>query len=227
MSGKEMPVAADRKDPTARSVVRRRVLLALGALVLVAAVAIAFSVTRGSDSNDEGGADGNLAEDSSSTSSATSTAAQTSATAAPPATTPAGVPGAPAPTLAPVPLDETAEFGDEISAALSALEEIDGQGEGIGEISGPALRVTISLNNGTANPLSLDAVTVNLTFGADATPAVPLSDPSQQPFSGMLDPGQSAEGSYVFAVPLDVRDLISVTVSHSPASPTVVFNGPV
>ncbi len=127
--------------------------------------------------------------------------------------------------LEPVPLDETAEFGDEVSAELVDLLAIQAEGQGAGEISGPAIRVTVQLSNGTGQPLPLDAVTVALYFGPDLIPAPTISDPEADPFGGSLGSGESARGVYTFSIAEEDRDEITVTVSHSPASAIVVFNG--
>src|SRR3712207_8997076 len=61
-------------------------------------------------------------------------------------------------------------------------------------IAGPALRVTVRVENGTAEPVALGGVAVNLAYGPDRTPASPLDDSSRRPFATMVEPGQSAEG---------------------------------
>jgi len=124
-----------------------------------------------------------------------------------------------------VSLDEAAHVGNGVSAEVTKLDAIDGTGTGPGNISGPALRVTVRITNASADAVSLDGVAVDLTHGADALPASPLNDPSAAPFTGTLAAGDSAEGVYVFTVPKDDRELITVTVGYQAGAPFMVFTG--
>ncbi len=131
------------------------------------------------------------------------------------------------PVLPAVALDERGEVGDGVTATVRSLEAIEGTGYGPGNIAGPALRVTLLLENGTQDPLDLGGVAVELTTGPDSAPASPLDDPSQAPFPGTLASGESAEGVYVFTVPVDQRDLVTISVGHRPGAPVMVFRGSV
>lgn len=138
-----------------------------------------------------------------------------------------GDPNAPAPSLPPVPLDQPVDYGDGVSAAIIDVTAFQAQGQGVGQTSGPAVRVTISITNGTAEDLSLDAVTVNLASGPELSPAAPVNDPSARPFAGIVPSGASTEGGYAFSLPEDARGSISVTVNYTVGSVTAVFVGPV
>lgn len=201
--------------------VRKRVLLALLALIVVAGVILVWSTSGDEEPPSE--AANSVAATSTGATISSSPAPGTETSAAP--TSESGAGGEPV-ELDPVPLDENAPFGDQVSAELVDLSAVQAEGQGVGEISGPALQVTVRLVNGTSQPLSIDAVTVSLYFGSDRTPAPPISD-GTVPFRGTLEASESAEGVYTFSIGEDDRDNVSVTVSHSPASSTVVFNGPV
>jgi len=66
-----------------------------------------------------------------------------------------------------------------------------------------------------------------MSYGADRTPASPLDDPSRQPFAGMVQPGESGEGIYVFSVPDDARDSVTIDVGYQAGAPLLLFTGPV
>jgi hypothetical protein len=205
---------------------RRQWLLgALGVVVVVAVVlAIALSGSGGSGSSD-------AAASSSSTSSAAATSA--SAGAVPGAGTSSAAPSGPAdpnqppPSLPAVGLDATAAAGDGVTARLAAIDAIEGKAGGPGQVAGPALRVTVRIKNASSADVSLDGVAVNLSYGADNTPGSPAEDPSNAPFSGTLPAGDEAEGVYVFSVPKDSRDMVTVEVGYQPGAPLMVFSGPV
>jgi hypothetical protein len=131
------------------------------------------------------------------------------------------------PSLAPVPLDATAEDPDDgVSATLEEVEAVDGTGVGPGNVAGPALRITVRVANGSSEPVDLDAVVVAASSGADRVPAPPLGDPSAAPFTGSLAPGDTALGVYVFSLAADARDLVTVSVGHRADAPFLVFSGP-
>lgn len=157
--------------------------------------------------------------------------APTSASASPSpegeATAPAPSPGddgEPPVTGAPVPIGDEATADDGVVAVITGVTSFTAEAGGVGEVGGDALRVTITLTNTADAARSLGAVTVNLEYGANATPGSPIfSDPSVVEFGGELAPGESRSGTYVFAVPSGEQGSVTVTVSHAPASPPFVF----
>lgn len=201
---------------------RLRLLLALAAVVVVAALVLVLVLVNRDDEP----------TDPAASRIPVPTAAVPTSTAAPTSVAPA--PTGPAvdadelpPALEPVALDGTAEAGDGVRATLPRIEAIEGTAVGPGNVAGPALRVTVRIENGTAEPVSLDAVAVNLYLGAELAPASPLDDPSQRAFSGRVQPGETAEGVYVFSVPTDRRDAVTVEVGHAPGAPLMRWTGPV
>lgn len=133
-----------------------------------------------------------------------------------------------APTLAPVPLDEPASFGNGMAARVLEVTPVVGEGVGRGETGGPSLQFTIELTNGTGQDVVLDRVVVNAYYGPDADPAVALfGDPRSRPFDEAVPPGGRSTGDYVFAVPEDGREQITVTVSYIAPEPVVAFSGSV
>jgi hypothetical protein len=208
-------------DRTRRLVLAAAAVLAVAVVIALIAVAVA------------GSGDGKRPSAAASSSSGTSgsaaptTAPQASGSAAPAAP----APGNPVsgdelpPSMTPVAFDQVATGDTGVSARLTAIEAIQGTGTGPGNVNGPALRLTVSVTNGAAQDLSLDGVQVTMTYGADQAPASPLNDPSQAAFGGVLQPGRSAEGRYVFSVPEDARDVVTVTVGYAAGAPFLVFTG--
>lgn len=201
---------------------RRRLVLAAAVAVLVAVVVVVVALALRDD--DDASAAGDPAG-----------AAAASTTAAPPELAPAPVTPEPAgptedaselpPSLAPVGFDEQASVDDGIVAEVVSMEAIDASGVGPGNIDGPALRVTVRLANGTGAPVALDGVAVDLAHGVEQLPASPISDPSTVPFVGVLQPSESAEAVYVFTVPADDRELVTLSVGYQAGAPFMVFTG--
>ncbi|RFU22791.1 hypothetical protein D0Z06_02620 [Geodermatophilus marinus] len=130
------------------------------------------------------------------------------------------------PSRAPVPLDGTAEVEDRVAATVTAVEAVEGTGTGPGNVAGPALRVTVRVENRSTEPVDLDGAVVTLTSGVDQAPAPTLGDPSAAPLTGTVGPGEAADGVYVFTLAEDARDLVTVSVGHEPGAPYMVFSGP-
>jgi hypothetical protein len=145
----------------------------------------------------------------------------------PPTRTDAPTEPVPETTSSSVPLDETASFGTGVTARLTAVESVAGEASGPGEVAGPAIRLTVELHNGTEEALELSTVVVDVFAGAELAPGEPLTGSGAQWFEGSLEPGGDATGVYVFSVPEDLRDQVSVRVSYDPLVPTALFEGPV
>ncbi|TKJ18785.1 hypothetical protein [Blastococcus sp. CCUG 61487] len=208
---------------------RRRVLLvALGAVLLVAAVVLAVVLATGGDEPDDAGA--GTAATAGATPSATEEPAPPSEEAPDPAApvdpgTPAPAdPDAEVPALPAVALDQSVAV-DEVTASITLIEEIDGTATGPGDVAGPALRITVRIVNETDADVPLDGISVNAFHGEERTPAPPLGDPSRSPFAGVLAPTDTAEGVYVFRVPVDRRHLVTVEVGYKAGAPLAVFSG--
>ena len=131
------------------------------------------------------------------------------------------------PELPPVPLSGEADFGTEVAARLTAVARVDGEGQGLGEDSGPALAVTVEMTNGTAAAVDLSFVVVNLADAAGNPGQMLLGDPRSAPFTGALEPGASRTATYVLRLPADDTTDVTVTLSYGAEAPTAVFSGPV
>jgi hypothetical protein len=127
-------------------------------------------------------------------------------------------------TLPAVPLTESVSIAGDVNVRVSEIKAIDAVAQGIGEIAGPAVAVTVEVENGSSSPINLDGALVLLSDSLGSPGTSLTSDPSS-PLSGQIDPGQSANGTYVFSVPLDQRDSVQISVSYSPEAPSALFTG--
>jgi hypothetical protein len=207
---------------------RRKLLLGGGALLLVALLALVLVLTQGGDDESSSGGAAAATGSAATTTTAGPTAGSGAAptTAAPATGATEGAEELPA-ELPEVALDAPAAAGNGVVATLPSIEAIQGSATGPGNVNGPALRVTVRIQNGTAEPISLDGVATNMYSGSDRTPASPLDDPSRRPFAGTVAAGETAEAVYVFSVPVDVRDDITVEVGYAAGAPLLLFRGPV
>jgi hypothetical protein len=126
----------------------------------------------------------------------------------------------------PVALDQPSDPGDKAVVSLTSITKIDGVGRAIGEKSGPALAVAVSIRNDTGAPLDLNFVVVQV-YSPSGVPSVELaSDPHEKGYAGVLAPGESAAATYVFREPAEGGP-VKVTVSHDAAVPAASFQGEV
>lgn len=206
------------------------------AVVLLGGAAFGIAANRGDD-----GAPDASAPSPSTSASVTQADPVDPTTAAPDATAPAATAPAEEPEPAeptddtvvrvedfveapPVALDQPADPGDKAVVSLTGITRIDGVGRAIGERSGPALAVAMTIRNDTGAPLDLNFVVVNL-YSSTGVPSVELaSDPHVQGYSGVLAPGESAAATYVFRAPAEGGS-VKVTVSHDAAVPAASFQG--
>ena len=209
------------RTPVGRS---RRVLRIGGALavVVVGLVVLGLALRGGDDARTPSAAAGTTAPLSTEGPPAAAPAVPT-----PEPTGPTDAVDEPPPSRPAVALDETAEAGDGVTASITSVEAIDGTAIGPGNIAGPALRVTVRVDNGTDGPVPLGGVSVDLASGEDLVPASPLGDPSAAPFTGTIAPGEHAEGVYVFSIPVADRGSVTLSVGYQAGAPIMVFTGPV
>ncbi len=127
-----------------------------------------------------------------------------------------------------MPIEKPADFGGGVTAQIVGVAAVAGNGQGVGDLDAPAVQVRVKVANDTGEPLSMDSVVVNAYYGADDTPASPLlGDPSADWLRGQLADGRTATGVYLFTVPPDERDQVTITVSYRAGTPIAVFEGSV
>lgn len=118
----------------------------------------------------------------------------------------------------------TAQLPGLMTARIAASKAITAEATQAGEISGPAIQVIVELVNGSATAVSVNTVTVNGYYGSDLTPASPIVPKSTSlGFSGTVEPGAKATGTYVFSVPKESQSSFVLTVSVVAGGPIAVF----
>jgi hypothetical protein len=128
-----------------------------------------------------------------------------------PATAKAGAPVDTEP-LAPVSLDERVDFGNGLVAVVTSVERVDVEARQPGETAGPAAAVRLKLRNTSEEPVDLAALAVNAE-DVDGVPLIPNFTEPTEALSGILDPGASRIGRYVFRHDGDIDDL-TIHVHH-------------
>jgi len=110
-------------------------------------------------------------------------------------------------------LDESAEVGGGVTARVTGIESLDVTAETPGEISGPAVAVTVSIENDGDEALDVSSAMVSL-LAAGGELGMPTTSDPYRPFSGVIDAGASADAVYVFLLPDDARSAFDVSVQY-------------
>lgn len=129
-------------------------------------------------------------------------------------------------TAPPVAAGATAAFGGGVTGSIIKVSGITGKAQGPGEVGGPAVALEIGFTNSTNKAVSLDAVVVNVD-DASKFPASPLSGPPASNFRGELAAGTSATGTYVFALRVQHKNPLRITLSYTADAPVAVFTASV
>ena len=107
---------------------------------------------------------------------------------------------------------------------MSKVKAIDAKAKGPGEVSGPAVAVTVVLRNQSERRADLGAALVTLE-DADGAPGGEILGPPAKPLPARLAAGKSASGVYVFTVGRQRRQPITVRVTLGSELPDLVFRG--
>ena len=117
---------------------------------------------------------------------------------------------------------EEADLGTGVTAAIESVKDITVAAKTPGEIAGPAVAVELSVSNGSKKPIDLATAMVSLTNSDDMLGQPTTSDP-YQPFTGQLEPGDTANGTFVFLLPKDARSGLVVSFQYVAGAPIALF----
>jgi hypothetical protein len=125
-------------------------------------------------------------------------------------------------TLEPVPAFEEAPFGDGLIATVTDIEEVELEGMGPGETSGPGILVSLELHNDSSEDIDLTGLVVNASYDG-GTPAIANTSPVTSPLSDLLAPGDRRDGVYAFRVPPKQAGSVRVEIQHNASANIVVI----
>lgn len=130
---------------------------------------------------------------------------------------------------APVPTESAAlnkpvTFGTGATVSLTKIETISVEAELPGETDGPAVRVTVSIQNESDDPLDVDSAVITLSADDDGY-GVSTTAGDPHPLQGNVEPGSTVTGTYVFMLdPAKDRE-VTISVNYAAGEPLAVFTG--
>lgn len=128
-------------------------------------------------------------------------------------------------TLPPVALGAPVSVEGGPTVSVSSVESVEGQAVLPGEVSGPAVRVTVRVENDSDETIDLTTAVVTLYAGESNLQASPITKPAGKAFPADVAPGEIAEGAFVFELPENERADVRVEVDLSVSDPLVAFSG--
>lgn len=134
------------------------------------------------------------------------------------------------PTEAPDLPVERGEIDDEIDLdtgmriAVESIATVTISAETPGEVSGPAVAVTVSAHNAGSGVHNVDSAVVNLLTESGEL-AIPTWAGPADPLRGDVEPGETVVGTYVFMFDAEQGRTVIVSVNYSAGQPVAEFEG--
>ena len=131
---------------------------------------------------------------------------------------------APTPEAIKTRLESPASPAEGLTVRLGGVKAIEAKAQGPGEVAGPAVAVTIEIENKGSKAFDTGLLSVNLDDAKGRPGSGMMAKPAKW-ITGSVEPDAKVSGVYVFTVPKANRDPITVSVSLNPGMPTVLFTG--
>jgi len=127
----------------------------------------------------------------------------------------------------PAPTTGTVGYSDGVTLKITQVTFAAESAKGPGSFPGREYaRITLSLKNGSDEPIDLATAVPTLLDGSGAAlPKVYAAEAEVVDFSGILAPGKTATAVYAFAVPSDARSNVTLVVDFDPVHTSAVFRG--
>lgn len=125
----------------------------------------------------------------------------------------------------PVKLTDEVQVLDGMTVAIADLAAVQGVADEPGEVTGDAVKVSVTLTNTGTTPADTSGVLVDLEAGPNAVPGLALRGSESAILPPSIEPGASATADYVFVVDSNQRARVSVLVNYSVSAPVAVFEG--
>ncbi|MBT2517545.1 hypothetical protein J7E29_08895 [Streptomyces sp. ISL-90] len=123
-------------------------------------------------------------------------------------------------------LDDVVRLDTGVRVSVVEISGITVEAKTPGELAGPAVAATIRFENESGEALDLGGAIVSL-LDAAGNVATPTTSSPAAPANGTVDDGEAVEGTYVFRIPEDTRNEITLMVDYAAGAPIVVFHGSV
>lgn len=121
-------------------------------------------------------------------------------------------------------LGDAVVFDTGVDVEVTRVETTQVKAETPGEVSGPAVVVTVSARNQGTEPVTVDSAVVTIV-ASDGELGIGTTAGSPSPLAGLVEPGDTAEGTYVFMLDASDGRELTVSVNYAAGEPVAVFTG--
>ncbi|MDX2377462.1 hypothetical protein M4I32_11690 [Microbacterium sp. LRZ72] len=121
-------------------------------------------------------------------------------------------------------LEDPVAFDTGMQVSIEGVEVVTVEAETPGEVSGPAVVVSVAAVNDSDADVVLDSAVVTLVTD-DGELGIPTIAGPDDPLTGSLRPGDRAEGSYVFMLDPAADRGVTVSVNYAAGQPVALFTG--
>lgn len=120
--------------------------------------------------------------------------------------------------------DEEVKLPTRMVVAIESITTTTVTAETPGDVAGDAVVVLVSVTNTSKSAQNVDSAVVSLETDAGEL-GIPTNAGDPSPFAGDVQPGESAEGRYLFMLdPVHDRDVI-INVNYAAGEPVAQFTG--
>jgi hypothetical protein len=126
----------------------------------------------------------------------------------------------------PEPFDRAIRYSDGLRLVVTGIAQgkVTGQGPGV-FLGEPKTEIGLRMTNRGNRAVRLDQVVVTVVYGSQRRTSRPVYDERARDFSGVLRPGSSADASYLFSVPRDQLDDVTMLVDFDGRHTVARFRG--
>ena len=124
------------------------------------------------------------------------------------------------------PFDRAIRYSDGLRLAVTSITQgkVTGQGPGV-FLGEPKTEIGLRMTNRADRAVNLDQVVVTLVYGTERRTSRPVYDDRARDFNGVLHPGGSAAATYLFSVPRDQLDDVTMFVDFDGHHTVARFRG--
>ena len=218
----------DQPEPGRRAV-SPRILVIIGVAIVVVVAGIAL-LTRGNDDSAQTASGGSSPSPSPGASASSPSPGSPTSKASSSSKASGSASGSPSPVLsAGKPLraafTQAARPAPSLVVDITRVEKIQAKAEIPGEVSGPALRITVRVRNTSNKTVPIKSALANLYYGPERTPATLMTHPGAKAFPEKIPAGGTGTGVVLFTVPPKQRGNVVLEVIIDAEMRRIEFRG--
>ncbi len=119
----------------------------------------------------------------------------------------------------------TGRPGEGLVVTIAKVESITSKAVTVGEVGGPALRITVAVHNQGPKSVQIYSALTNLYYGPQKSPADPAHEPGGKAFPPTVGPGKTVTGVVLYTIATKNRTDLDLEVNLDNRLRTLEFSG--